>query len=92
VCPDKGKDGCDVVLKDPRQAIHFDGEDYRQCPVRLVRSRTRHAVQLVGLLESGSWPVSGGVLDQANAFLQAACIVTAARADERERKDKSRGK
>ena len=77
-----------MALKDPKRVIQFDGENYRICPVRLVKSRSRHAVQLAGLLESGSWPVPGGVLDQANAFVQAACVVTAARSDERERKDK----
>jgi hypothetical protein len=83
--------GCFGAIADKNVAVPFDGETFRECPVRTVLPRTRHAVQLAGLLESGAWPVAGGVLDQANAFVQAACVVTAAREAERQRKEKSRG-
>lgn len=42
-------------------------------------------VQLTSFLESGLLPDPGGVLDQAAAFVAAACIVSDEKAKERER-------
>ena len=45
----------------------------------IVPMRCYRVIQLTNLLECGVLPDPGGVLDQANAFLAAANVVTSAR-------------
>lgn len=57
-------------------AYEWRGETIRldRCPVSSVTVETWQAVSFVPWIESGSWPVLGGVLDQSTTFVRAAAI------------------
>ena len=66
--------------------IKDDGEWIKRCPFALITRRDLLIVQLTSLVEAGTWPEAGGVLDQSNAFYRAACIVSSTK-NEKDKKD-----
>ena len=73
--------GCREDSPSPAFWVRLEGEEepIKRCPLALVTMNHFRTIQLTNLLECGLLPDSGGVLDQTNAFISAANIVTAAR-------------
>jgi len=45
------------------------------CPIKTIDARTWLVVRLADAAARGTWPVAGGMLDQAYAFVEAAQFV-----------------
>ncbi len=56
----------------------LDGEDYFRCPVSLITPFTNTCLRLYGHYKAGFLPAEGGILDQAQAFLDAMVIIESA--------------
>lgn len=66
--------GCIGESEEP--IITFDRVDYFKCPGRLVTSEVKQFLNIYALCKAfNKFPVSGGVLDQTNQFIQAVGIV-----------------
>jgi len=79
------KRGCKEESVDRNYWLQFKGdrEPIKRCPNALVTRRHMRILQLCSLIEFGILPVAGGSLAQTPAFLQAAAIVSEARAEAR---------
>jgi len=42
----------------------------KKCPLQFVGSQTWTMASLARFADKGAWPISGGVLDQSESFLQ----------------------
>jgi len=51
-----------------------------QCPLEVITPDIWRAIRLAGFWEKGIPPVAGGVLDQANVFIEAAELIFAEQA------------
>lgn len=80
---DKELLGCETESAEP---IGYAGYEFPRCPRKCIPPRILHIVQLASMVEAGLLPDAGGVLDQSAAFIDAACIVTAVRAETRAEK------
>jgi len=71
------ENGCEQDSPIPKR-WEIAGQSYQRCPLRLVTAKTWLAIRLYQQYERGFLPVSGGILEQSAAFLQAVEIIQAA--------------
>ena len=67
-CPACGGAGCEACGQRGRYEV-------KKCPARALDARTWLAVRLAEAAARGTWPVAGGLLDQAYAFVEAARLI-----------------
>lgn len=65
----------------------WDGEDLYRCPVRIVTEESWQAMRLFRRYQDGFLPVTGGIMDQAPAFIRAVEVLIKEEAEIQERND-----
>ncbi|MBI5789288.1 MAG: hypothetical protein HZA78_10580 [Candidatus Schekmanbacteria bacterium] len=70
----KVEKGCEEDSPLPERWV-IDAEAYRRCPLKLVSGLSWSAIRLYQYYRQGFLPVTGGILDQSNLFLQALEII-----------------
>lgn len=80
-CDDREKAiyGCETETEEQTSWIDLDGQTIKRCPYKMLSQKHARILQATSLVESGILPETGGWLDQAAAFTQAATVVSAER-------------
>lgn len=79
-----GKVDCDL----DGDVIEIDGEEIKECPLKLVTGQSRLLIYLRNMREHGVLPEAGGLMDQPNIYTSAMLYLDYLQAEHRKNNSK----